>query len=1408
MALGKTVSYTPFNETSFGYGSDEIRAAHGETAYGGDNTFPNATDIVKVTIQHGSGNWDTTGHLATPSIGTAVATYHKLQEYWTVKGERDDVDAVLAAMSFFPADKPETRLWNPTAPSHALKDNQTSGNYGLTEEPPTIGDTDFTLRVYDGATPVSTQTVTFAVTEAVFGNQRPYWSVAPTNEDLNTTEHGQSGGGLLDLGTISHGTDTENVQVKCQFRHYGFSTPTSGALGSITQDENIYIGDKKPATSDNQEARFDFTGSVAEAQAFLDNVRYYDAGNQQTFDMFLTVTDGVVGSTLTKTCYFSNNVVTVSAIPNVHYVEDDNPAYWDFTELDFVYDNMKEVDTFTATITLDATGIANTASFDTSITVNTNSYNPTTGVLTISDDQILVLKAALRNLRYTPIADANSPFTMTVDFTFSSSTVGSSYSSTQQTINVTAQDVSEVSNLTTTHTWTEDKWYDFPITNIPQISHGRNDNFDVIFTLSDADAGVLGRHVTSGTAFFTPAYGTSAQYKLQGTKNEVNEALKNLYFAPSADYDDDFTIAFTVDRTSGDLTYETQSVGSMTMNAIAVDEIGFPLERPHITWRNNVSTDFASGLQIQDTSYTIVGSPNYKSTYTVKMLLRQLYDHGASGFQFDQGVLKIKDEYVDLLDVVTDNRTNSVTITGNRDAVNLALEDLTFIPDPLYAERNRHYVIYEVTRDADGVVLQNYSASVLTWIDNAIIDETGYSVNAQLFDWVEDIPFEFDTQFSITEELTGNADYTSDNGYDNWYGSFYKVTIRGKYHDGSNDQELPQINFTTTTAPNANLLVSGSGTVSDPLVLQGSKAELNKAFATMKMSATEIDFTNSPETHGTFYFEHKVERVLDNSSIINYNEILGNFNAGTPSPAYLATWNRKISKDTWYDEDVANQNVFSHLGDVVLEDLQNLFGATYNISIALSNETTGKFVPYVADGYFEDDEVNVVVSDYLITMSGTSVDINKAIKDIEFTPYADVFANVNIVYSQTRILNNVSTVQANNVVVATMNSVDAPEFIYGNTNNNIQYFVQDEFAYGVDLSKSEDQIVQSEANVTLTPRQLATNLKFNYDVPIVITDTVPNAQYKIEFATGTLGTQYGGTLSVLDTDWQSREAIADILKDGVMVTGINENTQIFHDQIIDVNFILSRKLSDGTTSQLGQGTLQYQFLAGLSLWHIKQPTETNYYSSYRAYRIDNLPLIQTDPYEATALQEINCGVKFKTNSTQRSHAPERLYISEAVNHNRADPYSATYRGESREINARLFNHHDREDPTSTFRNRATVTNLSPNNIGRHPLSDVIDMYQYNRSIELYDDRYLRGSVDSPFVSNRSFKGNSFYLDLSPSGRFWGRMYAEGDSANDIFSQHGRDNFGMTIWTNYGVKLFVGSSLSPLDMKAINTNVLY
>ena len=144
MALGKTVTYTPFQETSFGYGSTEIASNY-------STEIPNATDVITLTITHNSGNWDDTGHISTPSSGTAISVYDPTTKTFTVKGKRSEVDVILSELSFYPADKPASRPFaadNFTGHKTLLyKQNIIDGNYGSAENPPAIGNTEFSAKI-------------------------------------------------------------------------------------------------------------------------------------------------------------------------------------------------------------------------------------------------------------------------------------------------------------------------------------------------------------------------------------------------------------------------------------------------------------------------------------------------------------------------------------------------------------------------------------------------------------------------------------------------------------------------------------------------------------------------------------------------------------------------------------------------------------------------------------------------------------------------------------------------------------------------------------------------------------------------------------------------------------------------------------------------------------------------------------------------------------------------------------------------------------------------------------------------------------------------------------------------------------------------------------------------------------
>jgi len=182
---------------------------------------------------------------------------------------------------------------------------------------------------------------------------------------------------------------------------------------------------------------------------------------------------------------------------------------------------------------------------------------------------------------------------------------------------------------------------------------------------------------------------------------------------------------------------------------------------------------------------------------------------------------------------------------------------------------------------------------------------------------------------------------------------------------------------------------------------------------------------------------------------------------------------------------------------------------------------------------------------------------------------------------------------------------DTPEFVYGTANNNIQYFVADEFRNGVDTTKTRSEIIEGLADIVLNPKQISTNLGLNYDAPITVTDTYEDtgpSLYKITFDGGTLFTPLNASLNITDTGWQTKDALNNILENGIYPVNVIEshpvpvdenevqsnnfalNSGRTHDTQYTANFELHRRSASGVDAVIKSGSLTYQFKTGLQLW--------------------------------------------------------------------------------------------------------------------------------------------------------------------------------------------------------------------------------
>lgn len=846
MALAKTVAYTPFNKTSFGYGSGEIAAAH--------NSLTNVKIIITVT----SGNWDATGHISTTGSGGAIPSYNKQQFEWSVEGTKADVDAVLDGLDFFPADYPAIRTWTATT----LKDNATNGTYANENPADTvpIPDTVFSLKVYNPDSSyalVSTNAVTFDATQPTFGKVRPYWSTAPTDQDLSSAAHSAVAGGLMNMGVIAQGSDTDPLTVTCEFRNYGTTTQYTGsAYGQFTTEANQFIGDKKSGTVNNTNNRMNFTGTKAEVQSFLNNVRYYRIGNKTTFDMFFTLSNGVVGSTLTKSVWFADNVIGLTTVPAQSYVED-TAASWDFGALT-TSSVPADVDTFAATVTLDSTGIGGADTLTTSTSGVTQAFNGTTGVLTISHTSEATLLTALRNLTFTPDADFDSNFNMTVQLTYTGSAISSSYTSAAQTVAVTGTGVEEVGNKITAHTYSEDNAYSFSTGTVPQIVHNANNNFTVTFTMGAATGRL---EAPSGAATLTNVGG--GVFTLAGTRNNVNADLLILKYIPAPDFNANHTISFSAVRTSGGGSPPT-TTGQFQMTGTAVGEFSIS-QLIDQAWDEDVTQLFDSGLQITDTADEVEGGAAFGSHYIVAC---EMYN-SVGGGNYTDGTLQVATASQGSLTISATNGQggngafggNALTISGTKTEVNTAMNNLEFVPDANF-EGAGPEVWYYIKRVVDNVFLTpiggtgySYPPEVVSKFLSAS-NTAEASISQKTLTWEENVTKQFDSGIAILDKATENTSYT--NSPTAFFDTKYKLETWMTDSISSSSANYFTHGVLNTATP-GTMTLTGTGGSSSILTMTGSKAEINAALASIKF-IPDIDYFGA----GPVVW-YKVTRVYDSA---------------------------------------------------------------------------------------------------------------------------------------------------------------------------------------------------------------------------------------------------------------------------------------------------------------------------------------------------------------------------------------------------------------------------------------------------------------------------------------------------------------------------------------------------------------
>lgn len=279
MALGgntTNVSYTPFNKQSFGFSNELL----------GLTSLPNSTDVV--TLEISTSATLTEGHVSTPSVGTAISTFSKGRKTFFVKGERDDVNAVMNQLVFFPPPNNTYLNWNVSSVPRLI-----GYTTQQTQTPPSISDILFYARVYkaDG-TFIDEGWVRFQA-QIDFVYYHPYMS--SYNQSISVTEGSYT---RLDFGNIGTANMTDrNITITCEAftsQPDAYNTPISSTEITFA-DDDLYIGDKKSETPQGVE-KFRFTGSVEECQRYLDSIQCVKSTGSSNIYLRLRLLDGLTNN--------------------------------------------------------------------------------------------------------------------------------------------------------------------------------------------------------------------------------------------------------------------------------------------------------------------------------------------------------------------------------------------------------------------------------------------------------------------------------------------------------------------------------------------------------------------------------------------------------------------------------------------------------------------------------------------------------------------------------------------------------------------------------------------------------------------------------------------------------------------------------------------------------------------------------------------------------------------------------------------------------------------------------------------------------------------------------------------------------------------------------------------------------
>lgn len=981
MPLGYTqqqpLQYNTFLKTSFGFGTNALQSLP-------NNPFPNATDYAKVIITvDNTTNWGDTAHIQTQQVGTAVSVYDSETFIWEVEGQRDDVETVLAELVFYPPVYQALVDWRPVA----LKENNQNGIY-FQEQPSsaaTVADTEMDIVVYNSSGWVTGRDIYIVAIEPEYNNPRPYFLRDPIRAiDISHPDYDTPEGKEIPLDLqVENWDDEEILEVKAEFIRVSDGTQYTGsAFGEFADYQNIYIGGKKGLVPNNTDKRFSFVGVKEECNSFLPNLEFTanPSGGIPIFDMssfFIraSVSDGQVGSYIDTLVWNADTNISYHAnITGQSYTED-TAANWDLGVVTLQnFDRMSEVDTFTAVITLEFSGLSvsgaeqfyPTTSVDNQTLTEISGQNHKT-VLTITDSNFDNIRTALRNLVFLPKQDFSSNFTFGLDFEFESSVYGSLYRTPNfgggLNFVVTATATQELSFATTNHNFTEDTHYNLSTGDVPQIIHLYDETFQIDFIASPTVIGGIDRPIGNIKTFnnnVTFSQVAEGHTRFTGSRADVNAALNQAYYSPNPDVNGTVTFSIHLNRLTGNLDFHQTTYGSISLTATDNLDVSFNNPGP-LDWEEDVTLEFNAGINLLDDSTTNPFIPAYGTQYTAIVRLRDPYGNASTKAKLTSDSKTLLTSYIE--------DDSIFTMTGSRSAINICLDNLKMIPDvdwegydaeyvdtgyvdTGYAQTlpTAFYVEFYIRRNYDNEVLLNYNPNYRVYFNNPTThEETSYTPTfVPDYMFKEDSSLSFDTGLQILDKATENEDITD------YYNTTYTLEARVKTKDTYMVLDYVDDDYVATRIQDLNIFklgngridllssYSGTGTVADPFIMSATKSNFNTALANMRFTASEVD---RELTHDEYLIEYKVYRTQDNKTYYDFdiNTTVGKMQ-----------WHEEITFSHGYEQwDINTVTVFDstiEILDLATENelYTNYYDSTYTVEVRTNISN-----PYVDSGYIQ-----------------------------------------------------------------------------------------------------------------------------------------------------------------------------------------------------------------------------------------------------------------------------------------------------------------------------------------------------------------------------------------------------------------------------------------------------------------------